>query len=94
MTTEIEPHLWIPEPELSFHPDRQSDRDIHPLRGLVRFGPYSKGWVPDPVRVATLTPAGESNKLFSLMRELQGPLKPNERRDYLPDWPGFLEPSG
>lgn len=89
MTTEIESHLWIPEPELSFHPDRDSDRDIHPLRGLVRFGPYSKGWVPDPIRVATLTPYGESHRLFALMRELQGSLKPNERKDYLPDWPGF-----
>ena len=28
MNSEIAPHIWIPEPKLSFHPDRESDRDI------------------------------------------------------------------
>jgi hypothetical protein len=43
MTSEMSPHIWFPEPKLSFHPDRTSDRDVHPLRGLVRFGPHSAG---------------------------------------------------
>ncbi|MGC2202436.1 MAG: hypothetical protein WA633_20150, partial [Stellaceae bacterium] len=60
MTSEIAPHIWLPEPRLAFHPERTSDRDIHPLRGLLRFGPYSSGLVPDPIRVATISPAGES----------------------------------
>ena len=89
MSSEIAPHLWLPEPALSFHPDRRSDQEIHPLRGLCRFGPYSSGWVPDPIRVATLAPAGESHRLYEFMRELNSTYRPTERRDYLPDWPGF-----
>ena len=48
MSSEIYPHTWLPEPKLAFHPDRSSDWEIHPLRGLLRFGPYSSGFVPDP----------------------------------------------
>lgn len=89
MSSELAPHLWLPEPPLSFHPDRKSDWEIHPLRGLCRFGPHSSGLVPDPIRVATLSPAGESHRLYGFMRELNTTYKPTERRDYLPDWPGF-----
>jgi hypothetical protein len=89
MTSELAPHIWLPEPRLAFHPERASDRDIHPLRGLLRFGPYSAGLVPDPIRVATVAPAGENERLFSFMRALNDPSKPTERREYLPVWPGF-----
>jgi hypothetical protein len=89
MTGEIAPHVGLPEPSLAFHPDRISDRDIHPLRGLLRFGPYSAGLVPDPIRVATLAPSGESQRLYSFMRELNSVHKATERKDYLPEWPGF-----
>ena len=41
MSSEIATHVWLPEPKLAFHPDRSSDSEIHPLRGLLRFGPYS-----------------------------------------------------
>lgn len=89
MSSEIAPNLWYPEPELLFHPDRSSDRDIHPLRGLKRFGPYSRGFVQSPIRVATLAPYGESERLFGFMRELNQTIKPTERKDYLPEWTGF-----
>jgi hypothetical protein len=89
MTSEIGPHIWLPEPKLAFHPERASDRDIHPLRGLLRFGPYSSGLVPDPIRVATISPAGESERLFAFVRELNATAKPTERREYLPERPGF-----
>lgn len=89
MSSEIARHMWLPEPKLSFHPDRTSDRDVHPLRGLLRFGPYSGGLVPDPIRVATLAPAGESVRLYRFMKELNSAYKPTERKDYLPEWPGF-----
>ena len=89
MSSEIAPHLWFPEPKLSFHPDRASDRELHPLRGLLRFGPYSKGLIPDPIRVATIAPYGEGRKLYNFMKELGAPAKPIERKDYLPNWPGF-----
>lgn len=89
MSTEIAPHLWLPEPQLSFHPDRSSDRQVHPLRGLLAYGPHSSGLVPDPIRVATLAPAGESHRLFGFMKQLNSSYKPIERREYLPEWPGF-----
>lgn len=89
MSSQITPHLWFPEPNLAFHPDRSQDVDIHPLRGLLRFGPYSAGWVPDPIRVATITPAGESERLYNFMKELNSTFDPRERKDYLPKWPGF-----
>lgn len=89
MSSEIAAHVFLPEPKLAFHPDRISDRDIHPLRGLLRFGPHSSGLVPDPIRVATLAPAGESRRLYGFMKELNSSSKPTERTDYLPGWPGF-----
>jgi hypothetical protein len=89
MTSEIAPHIWLPEPMLAFHPERKSDRDIHPLRGLLRFGPYSAGLVPGPIRVATIAPSGESERLFGFVRGLNASSKPTERLEYLPGWPGF-----
>lgn len=89
MTTQISPHILLPEPLLAFHPDRSSDVDAHPLRGLLRFGPYSRSFVPDPIRVATIAPAGDERRLYGFMKELSQPAKAHERKDYLPDWPGF-----
>jgi len=86
---ELAPHIWIPEPQLAFHSDRTSDRDIHPLRGLQRFGPHSLGYVPDPIRIATLSPATESPRIHDFISSLGRPSQPRERRDYLPNWPGF-----
>lgn len=88
-SSEVSPHFIVPEPNLSFHPERLEDSDIHPLRGLISFGPYSKGLVPDPIRVATISPFGEGERLYSFMRELNYVHSPKERREYLPKWPGF-----
>ncbi len=89
MSSEISPHAWLPEPKLAFHPSRLSDSEVHPLRGLLRFGPYSSGLVPDPIRVATISPAGESDRLYTFLKRLNLMYKPKERKDYLPEWPGF-----
>lgn len=89
MSNELPSHIWLPEPKLTFHPDRTSDCEIHPLRGLLRFGPYSSGLVPDPIRVATIVPAGEGPRLYNFMKELNAACRPTERKDYLPEWPGF-----
>jgi hypothetical protein len=94
MTSQIAPHVCLPEPKLAFHTDRTSDREIHPLRGLLRFGPHSRGLVPDPIRVATLTPAGEGRCLHRLISELNSASRATERTDYLPDWPGFHQVFG
>lgn len=89
MTSQISPHLWFPEAKLAFHPERESDVEIHPLRGLLRFGPYSSGLVPDPIRIATIAPSGEGHRLYAFMKELAREFEPTERKDYLPKWPGF-----
>ena len=89
MNSEIAPHFWLPEPVLAFHTDRPSDRDHHPLRGLLKYGPYSAGFVPDPIRVATLAPNGESRRIYDFMKSLNSNFDPRERKNYLPRWPGF-----
>jgi hypothetical protein len=89
MSTQIAPHIRLPEPVLAFHVDRKTDRDVHPLNGLLRFGPYSAGLVPDPIRIATIAPANESERLYEFMREMKSGAKATERKGYLPDWPGF-----
>lgn len=80
------------ERQLVFHPERAEDRHEHPLRGLLAFGPYSRsliGSVIDPIRVATIAPAGDTGHLTRLVAELEGPSAARERRQYLPDFPGF-----
>lgn len=89
MTVELNPHVLLPEPLLAFHPDRSSDVDIQPLRGLLRLGPYSRNLVPAPIRVATIAPSGDEKKLYAFMKELSRPATAHERKDYLPNWPGF-----
>jgi len=91
MTSEVHPHLWFPEPALSFHPERAEDTAVHPLRGLLRFGPYSKGLVGDPIRVATIAPRRDAHALYAFMKELREEIRPRERSEYLPDWPGFRQ---
>lgn len=89
MNSVLPSHTWYPEPVLAFHPDRTTDREVHPLRGLVRFGPHSADFVLDPLRVATITPADEADGVNDFMRRLKSPQRARERRDYLPNWPGF-----
>ena len=89
MTSEIVPHVWLPEPKLTFHASGTADLDIHPLRGLAKFGPFSRGLVPDPVRLATIAPSGRSARLQSFVVGLESEQSPRERREYLPKWPGF-----
>ena len=89
MNSELTPHMWLPEPKLAFHPERSADAATHPLRGLLQFGPHSSGLVPDPIRVATLAPSGGSGPLNGFMRGMNSKFQPRERRDYVPEWPGF-----
>lgn len=89
MNSEISPHVWHPEPVLAFHPERTSDQDAHPLQGLLNYGPYSAGFVPDPIRIATLAPYGESQRIYDFVKNLNSGFDPKERRGYLPRWPGF-----
>lgn len=82
----------IAEPELLFHPERAQEKSRHPLQGLVQFGPYSRSLVSgviDPIRLATIAPAGYAKRLGGLVGELESKASPRERRQYLVDFPGF-----
>ena len=91
MNVSIPAYSVFPEPALSFHPERSEDRDAHPLRGLIRYGPYSRSFSGqlDPIRVATIAPSQDQRRLSSFLTELTQPCQPQERHDYLIDWPGF-----
>ncbi len=55
-----------PEPSLVF---AEGQLEKHPLRGILRFGPYSHSLgVPARVRVALLCPEGQSAKLEGVCR--------------------------
>jgi hypothetical protein len=85
-------HKCIPEPELIFHPERQQDRHIHPLVGLVNYGPYSRSLVNhvlDPIRLGVIAPHGGLQAIDRLLNELEQRHKPRERTQYLIEYPGF-----
>jgi hypothetical protein len=80
------------EPDLAFHPERSADRSTHPLIGLRQFGPYSRSLVNkvlDPIRVAAILPNGWRRRFENLLKELEVRHKPQERRNYLPEFEGF-----
>jgi hypothetical protein len=86
------PHRCISEPQIIFHPDRIEDRDIHPLKGLYKFGPYSRSQINhviDPIRLAVIAPFGEMDNVDALIDELNQSHSPEERKAYLIDFPGF-----
>lgn len=97
MKPELPGHQRLREPELAFHPDREQDRSVHPLAGLLEFGPYSRSLVNaiiDPIRVATLAPHGEGRRMGRFLAELEARHAPRERKQYLPEWPGFAKVFG
>ncbi len=96
-TTAFPAFQVLPEPQLVFDPIDPTQRHPHPLRGLAQFGPYSKrllGSALSTIRLATVTPAGDSAKLAGLVEELAASHKPRERPAYLPKFPGFAEVFG
>jgi hypothetical protein len=85
-------HIVLPEPQLRFGSNNASDVDIHPMEGLLRFGPYSLGKlsaVANPIRIGMIVPAGLEEPLVQQMRELDQTHQPRERKAYLPPFPGF-----
>ena len=67
---------------LAFHPERTSDQDAASTARFTEFiGPYSAGFVPDPIRIATLAPYGESQRIFDFVKNLNLGIDPQERRE-------------
>ena len=66
--------------------------DLHPLQGLLRFGPFTRdklAAIANPIRIAIIAPHGQVERVEHLLRELQQPQSPRERKSYLPAYPGF-----
>ena len=85
-------HSLVGEPELVFHPERPQDRHTHPLRGLLEHGPFSRALintVMDPIRVASIYPAGFRERTRAFFREFEMRHAAKERKAYLIDFPGF-----
>lgn len=90
--TKLAPFTLLDEPLLAFSPSDPTHTDVHPLRGLADFGPYSKGsfggFTPR-VRIATVGPSSAYKKRGELMLLLRGPHRPSDRTEYVPVYPGF-----
>jgi hypothetical protein len=80
-------HMCIAEPQLLFDQDK---RDIHPLRGLIQYGPYSKRFdYISEIKIGMIAPKRQISRVENLVAELAKPYSPKEAIDYYPDYPGF-----
>src|SRR4051812_15631387 len=90
--TKLPPFTLLDEPGLSFSPSDPTSIDVHPLRGLVNFGPYSKGsfsGFTSRVRIATVGPESAFRRRGDLMLHLRNVHRPTDRSEYVPQYPGF-----
>ena len=88
----LPPFTLLEEPLLSFSPSDPAQVDVHPLRGLVNFGPYSKGSLggyTSQIRIATVGPESAFKRRGELMASLRGSYQPSDRTEYVPPYPGF-----
>lgn len=87
---ELPGYSRINEPELMFDPLTPKPYSNHPLKGLIEFGPYSHKIAPiDQIRVGVICPIGCFHIVRSLIHEFGRSHLPQERKDYLPGYPGF-----
>jgi hypothetical protein len=90
--SKLPPFTLLDEPLLSFSPSDSSQVDVHPLRGLINYGPYSKGsfgGYTAKVRIAIVGPESAFRRCGALMASLRDSYQPNDRTEYVPTYPGF-----
>lgn len=102
--SKLPPFSLLDEPLLSFSASDDRQVDVHPLRGLLNFGPYSKGsfgGYTSKLRIATVGPEATFRRRGELMASLRNAYQPSDRSEYVPPYPGFeklfhvsLEPAG
>lgn len=88
----LPPFTLLDEPELAFSPSDPKQTSVHPLRGLLHYGPYSKGsfgGYTSQIRVATVGPKAAFYQRGELMTSLRGQHRPTDRAEYVPPYPGF-----
>lgn len=90
--SKLPPFTLLDEPLLSFSPSDDTQVDVHPLRGLLNFGPYSKGsfgGYTSQIRIATVGPESAFKRRGELMASLRSSYQPSDRSEYVPPYPGF-----
>ena len=88
----LPPYSLLEEPLLTFSPSDPSQVDVHPLRGLANFGPYSKGsfgGYTSRIRIATVGPESAFKRRGQLMASLRASYQASDRSEYVPPYPGF-----
>lgn len=88
----LPPFSLLDEPLLTFSPSDPKQVDVHPLRGLANFGPYSKGsfgGYTSEIRIATVGPESAFRRRGELMTDLRKSYPPSDRTEYVPNYPGF-----
>jgi len=80
------------EPELMFDALTPKPYNIHPLKGLIEYGPYSWQIAPiSEIRIAVICPIGCFHIVKKLIGELGQNHHPKERTKYLPSFIGFQQ---
>ncbi len=90
--SKLPPFSLLDEPLLSFSAADDRQVDVHPLRGLLNFGPYSKGsfgGYTSKLRIATVGPEASFRRRGDLMASLRNAYQPSDRSEYVPRYPGF-----
>src|ERR1700744_1122028 len=78
----------IPEPKLTFEA-LSNAQDIHPLKGLKAFNPFSSKLNPiSNIKIAAIYPEGSYSILENLVHELHSSHLPKERPNYLEEFTG------
>jgi hypothetical protein len=83
------------EPSVKFSLTDKNAKTPHPLKGLIRNGPYdfsyeNKNKNPSPIRVAVLSPENGFQKILAHLNGLNNSSDIKSERDYLINYTGFL----
>lgn len=88
----LPPFELLDEPLLAFSPTDPRQTSVHPLRGLLNYGPFSKGsfgGYTAQIRIATVGPEASFWQRGGLMKSLLNEHRPSDRTEYVPPYPGF-----
>lgn len=92
LAAKLPPFSLLDEPLLTFSPDNHKATDLHPLRGLAHFGPFTSSvfsrFTPK-LRVAIVGPSSGWRQVGELMKTLRAEHEPGDRKEYVPRYPGF-----
>jgi hypothetical protein len=90
----LPPYSALDEPLLVFNAGHPEAKDVHPLRGLASFGPFSSASIPaytPRIRVATIGPRRGQPSVRDLVGSLNQEYRANDSSGYVPTYPGFSQ---